>query len=171
MDRKTQKVVVALKYIMPILKKYNFRYCISGSLACHLYGVKRPITAIDIDVETTKDDPKFQQLLEDVKEYTKLPFQLWISKNYDNWITDVVINNQYLSICTTKELKLFNTETEKYELFYKNGTIPDPVLVTFEGLKIPLAPIQSVLRMREALAQKKGVIEKDIKGLRSIIKH
>lgn len=167
-DSKIKKAKAALEYIMPLLKKYNFKWCISGSLACYLYGVKRPITAIDIDVETTKDDPNFKKLLEEVKEFTKLPFQLWIDKNYDNWVTDVVVNGQYLSICSTKELKLFNKETGKYELFYKNG-IPTPVLFGFEGLKIPLAPIDSVLRMRQSLAHKKGVIEKDIKALQRLI--
>lgn len=165
---KKQKAVAALKYIMPLLKKYNFKWCISGGLACFLYGVKRPITAIDIDVETTKDDPQFKKFIEDVKAYTKLPFQLWVDKNYDNWVMDVVINGQLLSICTTQELKLFNKDSGKYELFYKNG-IPQPIIINFEGLKIPLAPKESVLRMRQAIAYKKGVHEKDIKALQKIV--
>lgn len=167
-ELKTNKAVAALKYIVPLLKKYNFKWCISGSLACRLYGVKRSIGTIDIDVETTKGDPKFKSLLEDVKEYTKLPFQLWVDKNYDNWVTDIVVNGQYLSICTTKELKMFNRNTGKYELFYRNG-IPDPVIVDFEGLKIPLAPKESILRMRQALAYKKKVHEMDIKTMQRII--
>ena len=165
---KKQKVAIALRYIVPILKKYNFRWCISGSLACNLYGVKRPITIIDI--QTTKDDPKFKQFLDDVKEYTKLPFQLWVDKNYDNWVTDIVIGGQYLSICTTNELKMFNKHTGKSELFYKGGIIPNPVFVDFEEFTIPLAPIESILKMREALVNKKGVIEKDITSLKKIIK-
>lgn len=165
---KRQKAITALEYITSLLERYNFRWCISGSLACNLYGVKRPITAIDIDVETTKDDPKFKQLLNDVHEHTRLPFQLWIDKNYDNWVTNVVINGQLLSICTTQELKLFNKETGIYDLFYKNG-IPDPVFVEFGNLRIPLSPRKSVLRMKEALAHKKGVDLKDIKSIRRII--
>lgn len=165
---KRQKAITALEYIIPLLKKYHFRWCISGSLACHLYGVKRPITAIDIDVETTKDDPNFKHLLNDVREHTQLPFQLWIDKNYDNWVTNVVINGQILSICTTQELKLFNKQKGEYELFYQ-GEIPEPVIVKFDSLRIPLAPKESVLRMKEALAVKKGVDEKDIKSMKRII--
>jgi hypothetical protein len=165
---KIQKAVQGLAYILPLLKKYKFKWCISGSLACYLYGVKRSIGGIDFDIETTHDDPKFKMFLEEVRDFTKLPFQLWIDKNYDNWVTDIVVNGQYLSVCTTAELKMFNKKTGQYELFYKNG-IPNPVLVEFEGLQLPLAPIESVLKMRQALAYKKGVIEKDIKSLQRII--
>ena len=52
---------------------------------------------------------------------------------------DVVIDGQLLSICDTADLKLFNKETGQYELFYPNG-IPDPVIIEFEGLQLPVAP-------------------------------
>ncbi len=160
------KAVVALKYIMPLLKKYNFRWCISGSLACRIYGVQRLIG--DIDIEISKDDPRFKRFTEDVKEYTRLPFQLWIDKNYNNWVMDIVYNNQLLSICSTHDLKLFNKNLGTYEVFYKNG-IPDPVLVNFEGLQLPLAPQESVLKMKQALAYPKAVELKDIREIQRII--
>lgn len=168
---KKQRAVAALQYILPILKKYKFKWCISGPLACYLYGVKRPIGSIDIDIdiEIDKEDPKFQQLIEEVKPHTRLPFQLWIDKNYDNWVMNVVIQRQIVGICPTPDLKLFNKETGKAEVFYPHG-IPDPMIVNFEGLKLPLAPKESVLRMKKALAYKKPIDRIDIKEMERILK-
>ena len=165
-----EKAEVALKYIIPLLKKHNFKWCISGSFACHLYGVKRPIGNIDIDVEANEKDDDFRSLVSDVKRYTTLQFQLWIDKNYNNWVMDVVVSDQLLSICSTKNLKLFNKEKSEYELFYKNGKIPTPRIFSFRNLKIPISPPEYVIRMKEALAVKKQADKKDISEMRKLLK-
>ncbi|MDA1061246.1 MAG: hypothetical protein O3B47_05670 [bacterium] len=167
-DPKRQRAKKALNYIIPILKKFNFRWCISGSFACYLYGVKRPIAAIDIDVETYKDDPAFKRFIKEVEPFTQLPFQLWIDKNYDNWVMDVVFEKQLLSICTTSDLKLLNKKSQIYELYYKQG-IPEPLFIDFEGIALPVAPKESVLKMKEALAHKKAVDRVDISGMQKLL--
>ncbi len=156
---------------MPLLDKHKLKWCISGGFACYLYDVDRPIEAIDLDVEADKDDPEFQGLIEDVKPYTELPFQLWIDNNYDNWVMDVVVDDQLLSICDTKHLKLFNKETGNSELFYPEGKIPEPVMMEFESMQLPIAPKESVLRMRQAIPFPKEAEVKDIEGMERIIKN
>jgi hypothetical protein len=167
-QQEREKAKAALEYIMPLLEKNHLRWCISGSLALQLYGVNRPIEAIDIDVESSRDNPEFQALLKEVEDHVELPFQLWKDKNYDNWVTDVVVGGQLLSICDTADLKMFNSQGEAV-LFYPEGKIPDPVMVEFEGLQLPLAPKESVLRMRKALAHKKPSEEHDISEMERII--
>lgn len=170
-DTNKEKAVAALRYIVPLLKKYNFRWCISGGFACFVYGVKRPIPDIDIDIEADKNDGKFRRFLDDIERFTTLPFQRWITndKNYDNWVMEVTIQGQVLSICTTKNLKLLNRESGKYELFYKTG-IPDPTIVAFEGLKLPLSPKEWVIKMKEALAKKKAIDNSDIRNMQRLVK-
>ena len=163
-----EKSEAALKYIVPLLKKHNFKWCISGSFACYFYGVKRPIGNIDIDVEADEKDKEFRSLVNDVKQYTILPFQLWIDKNYDNWVIDVVVSDQLISICSTKNLKLFNKKKGGYELFYKNGKIPTPRIFSFGDLKIPISPPEYVIRMKEALAVKKQADRKDISDMKKL---
>lgn len=159
----------SLNYILPILKKYNFKWCISGGFACFLYGVDRPIHAIDIDIEIDKDDNKFKAFVEEVKPYTTLQFQLWIDKRYDNWVMDVVPKNGVLlSICPTSHLKLFCIKTKKYELFYPNG-IPKSVHISFEGFELPTSPKELVLRMKEALSYKKANDRVDIRGMKKLL--
>lgn len=163
-----ERAANALQYIIPLLEKNNLSWCISGGFACFLYGVKRPIEAIDIDVDISKDDPRFQTFIEEVKPYTELPFQLWIDQNYDNWVMDVVFDEQLLSICNTPDLKLLNKDTNQYELFYPNG-IPSPVIMKFEGLQLPVAPRESVLKMKQALAIKKDIDRVDISGMEQLL--
>jgi hypothetical protein len=163
-----QDVAAALNYILPILEKYKLHWCLSGPLAFYIYGVDCPINSIDIDIEIDKDDPKFQSLIKDVKPFTQLPFQLWIDENYDNWVMNVIINKKMLSLCTTPDLKLFNKESGKYELFYPHG-IPKTSMVEFEGLKLPVAPKELVLKMRQALAYKKVADEKMISNLEKLL--
>lgn len=165
---KREKAAAALRYILPLLKNHDLCWCISGGFACYLYGVDRPIQAIDLDVDIDKDDPRFQELIEDVKPFTKLPFQRWVDKNYDNWVMDVVIDNQLLSICDTLHLKLFNKQTGKYELFYKDG-MPNPTIIEFEKLQLRVAPKDNVFRMKGSLAHKKAIDNVDISGMKRLI--
>lgn len=163
-----EKARSALKYIIPILKKYDFKWIISGGFACYLYGVKRPIGDIDIDVEADKDDKKFKEFVEEVKEFATFPFQLWIDKNYDNWVMNVEIDGQVLSICSTENLKLFNKESGQYEIFYKRG-VPKPVIILFKDLKLPISPKKWVIQMKEALAKKKPIDRKDISEMKKLM--
>ncbi len=163
-----EKAITALTYIIPFIKKYKFKWCISGGFAFYIYGVDRPIGDIDIDIEAEKGDEKFKSFVGDVKKFTTYPFQLWIDKNYDNWVMEVTVGNQKLSICSTKNLKLFNKKSGKYELFYKNG-IPKPEIVSFNGLKLPIASKEWVIKMKEALAKKKPIDDSDISGMQMIV--
>lgn len=164
-----EQAVSALRYIIPFLEKYKFKWCISGGFACYLYGVRRPIPDIDIDVEADKDDEKFKSFIGDIKEFTTLKFQRWITadKNYDNWVMEATVNGQVLSICSTKNLKLLNKKTGEYEFFYKNG-IPKPEIISFKGLKLLISPKKWVVKMKEALAVKKPVDENDILEMKRI---
>ncbi|MBM3206254.1 MAG: hypothetical protein FJZ43_01365 [Candidatus Staskawiczbacteria bacterium] len=59
------KIESALKWILPILKKHKVPFQISGGFAAHIYGSKRPVNDIDIDIPEDKIDV----LVPDVKEY------------------------------------------------------------------------------------------------------
>ncbi len=162
------KAAQALQYIIPILEQQHLKWVISGGFACYLYGVKRPIGDIDIDVEADKDDEAFQQLVAAVKEYTAFPFQLWIDGNYDNWVMNVEIDGQVLSICSTENLKLFNAAAGQYEVFYQDG-IPQPEMITFMGMSLPVSPKPWVIKMKEALAHKEAIDQTDIAEMKQLV--
>ena len=156
-----KQALAALKYLVPILAKYPFRWCISGGFACHVYGVSRPIEEIHIDLEVDKDDPRFADFLREVRPFTTLPFQIWVDQNYDHYVMEVTVDHCILSICPTKNLHMFDRGTGKTKLFYKNG-IPQPERVVFEGLTLPLLPKQWVIKMKQALVKKRARDRSDI---------
>jgi len=94
--KREENVAVALKYIIPFLKKYNFKGCISGGFACYLYGVNRPVDEIHIDIELDKDDKKFKSFIEDVKEFTTYSFQYYKDKNYDHYVMEITVNIEHM---------------------------------------------------------------------------
>ena len=168
--KKEEKAVAALKYIIPILKRYGFKWCISGPFTFFVYGIKRPMPdEIHIDIEIDKDERKFKNFLEDVRKFTTFPFQYYKDKNYDHYVMDVNIKRFILSICTTKNLKMFD-KNGKSKLFY-NKRIPKPKIVSFNGIKIPLLPEKWVVKMRESLAVKELIDIKDISEMKKILKN
>ena len=165
-----EKAVAALKYIIPILKRYGFKWCISGPFAFYVYGVKRPIpNEIHIDVEADKDRKRFKNFLVDVRKFTTFPFQYYKDKNYNHYVMEINVKGFILSICTTKNLKMFD-KNGKSKLFYKKD-IPKPKMVSFNKLKIPLLPEKWVVKMRESLAVKKLIDIKDISEMKKILKN
>ncbi|MBI4004885.1 hypothetical protein HY358_01980 [Candidatus Roizmanbacteria bacterium] len=81
---------------------------------------------------------------------------------------EVTVDNQVLSICTSQNLKLLNIDSGKYELFYKNG-IPDPEIVFFEGIELPLSPKEWVIKMKQAFVKKKAIDRRDISGMQRLL--
>ena len=80
---------------------------------------------------------------------------------------EITVNDFILSICTTKNLKMFN-KYGKSDLFYKNG-IPKSEIVLFRGLQLPLLSKEKVIEMKDALAVKKEIDIKDISEMRKIL--
>ena len=122
---------------------------------------------IHIDLETDKDDVRFIHLLEDVKNFVTFPFQYYKDKNYDHYVVDVTIDNQILSICPTKNLKMFKRDGTS-EMFY-GLMIPKPTIVGWHGLQLPVSPKSWVLKMKKALIVRRARDRQDITKMERII--
>ena len=164
-----ERAVSALNYIIPLLEKYNFDWCIAGGFACYVYGVNRPITDIDIDVNTNTENPEFKNFLHEVEKYTTAPLEHWVDKNYDNYNVEITYQGQVIDICPTATLKIFNKEHNVYEPFYQNG-FTKPEIVSFEGLKLPLLAKELIVKNKEMLVSQRESDLKDIAGLLQLLK-
>lgn len=152
-DKQKMGIIAALQYITPIFEKYSFKWCVSEGLARYIYGIEDNIKEIAIDLEVDKEEEKFRGFLGDVKDHTTLPLQHVKDKIYDHYVMEVTVNDMILSICSTKNMNIFNPESGKYELFYKDG-VPAPNVVTFEGLEIPLLPKDRFTKIEETFKNK-----------------
>lgn len=170
MDKKIERLKAksAISYIIPLLEKYKFKWVITGGFACYVYGVDRLLTDIDIDIETSKDSPEFQNFYDEVKEFITQPLENFIDENYNNFNFELTYQNQIIDICPMDELLIFNKVTGSYDKFYKNG-FPEIEYVDFEGFALPLLSKQSVIENKEMLSKKDKWQQRDIDELRKLL--
>lgn len=69
----------AFKWIIGILKKHNIPFQITGGLAAKVYGSKRELFDIDIDIP----DDGFQEIVPEVKEYILFGPLRYQNENWD----------------------------------------------------------------------------------------
>ncbi len=163
-----EKARTALAFIIPLLKKYNFRWVITGGFACYAYGVERLLTDIDIDIETSKDSDEFKSFLHDVSSYITQPLENFVNENYDNYNFELTYQGQIIDICPMKELKIFDKEINGFRDFYNQG-FPPTEAVNFEGFDLPLLSKEEVIKNKEMLTDKDEWQQRDIDELRRIL--
>ncbi len=164
-----QKSLSALKYLIPILERLNLRWCITGGFACYVYGVKRAITDIDIDVEASKDDVSFQVLLREVTPRITQPLLHFVDENYDNYNFEITVDGQLVDICSMREMQVFDKAKGKYEYFYQDG-FPLTEVGEFHGLSLPLLAKELIIKNKETLVSQRESDLNDIAGLQVLMK-
>ncbi len=164
----TKKALDALHFIIPILEKYKFQWLITGGFACYVYGVKRPLTDIDIDIDidTSKDSPEFKGFLEELKPLVTEKLNNFVDKNYDNWTCEITFQGQVIDICPIDELKIFNKECGVYEFFYTKPLRIE--MIAFHGLQLPLLPKDLIIKNKEMLVWQRESDLQDIEGLKTL---
>ena len=137
---------------------------ITGGFACYVYGVKRPITDIDIDVACSKDDAKFIELLRELNPDLTQPLEHLVDQSYDNYNFEITFGGQIIDICPMAEMNIFNKQLGIYENFYKDG-FPHVEMTDFFGLPLPLLPKDLVIKNKEMLVWQRASDARDIEGL------
>ena len=167
MNNKEQKALAALHFIIPILEKYNFKWVITGGFACHLYGVERNMTDIDIDIDTSKNSIDFKSFVKDLEKYTTQKLEHFVDQNYDNYNFEITMDGQVIDICPMKEMKIFDKNTDKYVNFYKG--FPEFKTTDFQELKLPVLSKELIIKNKEMLVWQRESDLKDISELKRLI--
>lgn len=165
MNTDRQKAKEALEFIIPILERYEFKWVITGGFATLAYGVDRPLTDIDIDIEIGKDDPKFQAFVVELAPHTTQPLEHLVNDFYDNYNMEITIGGVVIDICPMDDLKIRNKETGEYEPFYKG--FPEIEIVEFEGMQLPLLAKHLVIKNKEMILRDEWDW-RDIEGLKAL---
>lgn len=160
-----EKAKEALSFIVPILEKYGFKWVITGGFATLAYGVDRPLTDIDIDIDASKDDAKFKEFVAELAPHTTQPLEHFVSDSYDNYNMEISVSGVIIDICPMADLKVLDREKREYVSFYSG--FPEHELVEFEGMKLPLLS-------KRLIIENKGMImrdewdARDIAGLKAL---
>jgi len=104
-EEKKLKAVNALNQVIPLLKARNFNWVITGGFACYVYGVDRDITDIDLDIDTSKDDPLFQSFIKALEPYITQPLENYVDQNYNNYNFEATFDDLVVDVCPTHLLK------------------------------------------------------------------
>jgi hypothetical protein len=163
-----KNITAALAAIIPLLEQRQLGWVITTGFACYLHGVDRPLNDIDIDVDASKDDPKFQSMLEELEPFITSPLENFVDVNYDNWGFEATISGVVLDICSIPEMKVFDPERQKYRLFYEGG-LEHIDWIDFEGFHLPVQSKQDVLREKENRGFKREVNLNDIAALKRVM--
>jgi hypothetical protein len=164
-----ERALNALSFVIPILRKYNFKYAITGGFASLVYGVNRLLTDIDIDINTSRNSPEFKNFLKDVGQIITQPLEHFVDQNYDNYNIEITYQGQVFDICPMAEMNVFNKLSSKYENFYKDG-FPEIEFVNFHGLELPLLSKELIIKNKEMLVWQREADYRDIAGLRELLK-
>lgn len=157
----------ALAKMVPEVEALNCRWVITGGFACYVYGVKRKLTDIDIDIDINKEDPKFTDMLEKLSPFTTQPLIHFVSEAYDNYNVEITISNQVVDICTMADLKIFDKEFGDYRPFYDQG-FPAIEMVDFHGFTLPLMAKDLIIKNKEMIMRDEWDV-RDIEGLRALM--
>ena len=163
--KREQQAVEALKVIISLLDTYKFKWVITGGFASHVYGVKRPITDIDFDIDTSKDSPDFQAFMKDLQKFITQPLEHFVDQNYDNYTFEVTLHDIVVDICPMAEMNVYDKTASKYVHFYESG-FPAFEEVLWNGLKLNVLSKDLIIKNKEMLVWQRESDMKDVRGLR-----
>ncbi len=165
MNPDRQKAKAALEFIIPILDKYGFTWVITGGFATLAYGVDRPLTDIDIDINTSKDMPKFKELVAELAPHVTQPLEHLVNDSYDNYNMEITIGDVIVDICPMADLKVFDKAKKEYVPFYSR--FPEHEMVNFEGMQLPLLSKRLIIENKEIIMRDEWD-RRDVEGLRAL---
>ncbi len=162
-----ESVLSALNFIIPVLERYGFRWVVTGGFATYVYGVDRPLTDIDIDVDLSVHDPEFQRFIEEMKPYMTQPLLHFVDQYYDDYSVELTIAGVVIDICPMREMNIKNNRTGEMVWIYKDG-FPLTELVNFHGMRLSLLAKSLLIRDKTTLMRDE-FDQRDIDGLKKLL--
>jgi len=122
----------ALNWILPILNNVEAPFHITGGLAAHLYGAKRPVNDIDIDLPSNFLD----SISPELTKYTQFAPQRHRDTTWDLFVTTLDYEGQLIDLTGDMDAYVSNKLTGNWDPIAMN--FDDVVWVAAFGHKLPL---------------------------------
>ncbi len=152
----------AFLWIVNLLEQKKISYRISGGFAGRVYGVKRELADIDIQIA----DEDFSLIKEDVKPYVIFGPARYQDENWDLNLITLEYLGQEIDLASTNAL-FFNQNTKLWEKWVT--TLDDFEIREVYNKKIPIEPLQSFIAYKTKLAREVDL--EDVRQLKIIITH
>lgn len=106
----------ALDWLIPLLKRTNAPFQITGGLAAYIYGATRPIHDIDIDIPMSL----FEVLSPQLAPFMEVPPQRERNSTWDVYVTVLNYQGQIIDLSGDKEAFVHNKDTNQWDLLEMN---------------------------------------------------
>ncbi|RJQ17211.1 hypothetical protein C4573_04125 [Candidatus Woesearchaeota archaeon] len=149
----------AFAWIIAILKNHKVPYRISGGFAARVYGSKRPLVDIDIEIP----DRCFTDILKDIKPYIRTGPKRFKDKEMDTFGVIMEYKGQRVELSGTDTEKLFDALAKKW--------IKSTIDISKVTKKKVYGQVVSVIRKEDLLAYKRKLgRDVDVLDIKAIAK-
>ncbi len=143
-----------LKQVVQTLKEHEIKFQITGGLAAIIYGGKRPLFDIDLDV-LKKDIEKVREIF---KKYIIKDFHRHQSEYFDIWIMTLKINDVLVDISQGEDCSMRNKKGEWVKM---DTDLSHPTLVNFEGMELTVEPKNELTNYKKVLRRDSDLVDID----------
>ena len=154
MVKKTRE---AFTWIIKILRKSKIPYWITGGFAARIYGSKRPLADIDIEVHD-KDIDRITPL---VKKYILRGPLNYKDSQYDIYALFIEYHGQKIDVCGTDSQRLFNKKIKKWEK--ENRNLRKAIKKKIYGLLVSVVPLKDLINYKKRMSRRVDI--EDVKQL------
>ena len=113
MSIENKKIKAAFLWIITILKKHKIPYRISGGFAARIYGSKRPVADIDIDMP----DRYIDKILPEVYKYILYGPNRYKDREWNIYALELKYKGQEIGLAGTTTGKIFDKKKGRWTKF------------------------------------------------------
>jgi hypothetical protein len=135
----------ALKWIVTILNKHKINYQISGGLAGKIFGSKRELNDIDIDI-SEKD---FSKILPEISNYIIYGPARYIDDKWNLKLITLNYHGQEIDICGSDNILISNKNRTKWISFVPN--LSKALNIDFDGIWIKVINPKDFIKYKKEL--------------------
>jgi hypothetical protein len=147
----------ALHWIVELLRKNKIPFEITGGFASRLYGSKRKLADIDIEVP----DNSILKIHELTKRYTIYGPREYKDDNFDLPLLTLKYRGQIIDICGGDSERLFDKKKKKWIL--EKADIHKAKMKKVGDLILPVVPLRDLISYKKKLGR--NVDKRDVKNL------
>ena len=148
----------ALIWVVEILNKRQIPFQVTGGFAAKIYGSKRKLADIDIDIP----ENRFNELLNDVHSYIKFGPSQYKDSDWDLKLLTLNYKNQDIDLCGAYKVKIYNKLSKKWVILKSN--FKKSIVKTMYGISIPVIPKNELISYKNKVLR--GVDKIDIRYLK-----
>ena len=143
----------AFLWIIDILEKNNIPFQITGGFAARVYGAKRRLADIDIDIP----EIKFRKLLPSVKAHRIFGPKRYRDKTFDVLLITLIYAGQKIDISGCESEKYYDRKQNRW---VRSKGLSHSVKRTIYGKSVPVIPLENLIKYKSQTLR--GVDKKDL---------